>query len=234
MTQKPEATNMWSFYKVILQFDGPFAAAIPKDAKEIKAMLEHRQPTNAPEDAVPIDELADQVAEEVGAGEEEESQQGHSTFKKDNDGIYYEGRCVRGHLKDCALQVAPFFPGVKNFRSKVVNRTYVVETRIPMSKTEVEGTEQRFIQVMTKRGPRSSFKFIDYVRDPMMTFTLKVMRDNVIKLEHLQAIFEYGGTHGMGQERSQDWGRYGVVSIHEVNKDGSPVAELEEASSVAG
>lgn len=226
MTTAKEAKPMWLYYQVTLQFDGPFASAIPKDPHEIRAMLEHRMPANPPAGATPIDELAEQVAQEVQA--DEVPQPGWSTFKQDENGLYYEGRCVRGHLKDVALQVASFMTEtkagktevVKNFRSKFVNKTYVVTNKIPLGKKEPDGNEQRFIQVMTRQGPRSSFKFIDFVDSPRMTFVLKVLNDGVIREEHLRTIFEYGGTHGMGQERSQDWGRYALVDLKQVNRDG--------------
>jgi len=41
-----------------------------------------------------------------------------------------------------------------------------------------------------------------------LTFELKVFNDGVIAPEILNTIFEYGSIHGMGQERSQGWGRY--------------------------
>ena len=206
MPDKEDKKVMWTFYDVILQIEGPFAAAIPKDHDEILSMLTHRMPSVEPPDATPINELADQVAEEVGAAEE--SMPGWSTFKKDEKGLYYEGRCIRGHVKDCALQIQGFFPAVKQFRAKVANKVYVVTDKIHLGKEEPDGVEQRFIQVMTRQGPRSSIKNIDYVTDPRLEFALKVLNDNLIKEDHLQAIFDYGSVHGLGQERSQGWGRY--------------------------
>lgn len=213
MTEKdrPSLASIWKYYQATLQFEGKFAASIPKDPDGIRAMLEHRMPVKKPVAAIPIDVLTEQVVEEVEAYEA--PQPGWATFKRDDQGLYYEGRCVRGHLKDCGLQVAPFFPDVKNFRAKLVNKTYVVTDKIRLGKLEPDGTEQRFIQVLTRLGPRSSYKFIDYVECPRMIFTLKVLNDATIRDEHLRAIFVYGGTHGMGQERSQDFGRYHLESL---------------------
>jgi hypothetical protein len=46
---------------------GQFGASIPNDPKDIQNMLQYRQPTVAPKNAVPIDQLAAQVAQEVGS-----------------------------------------------------------------------------------------------------------------------------------------------------------------------
>ena len=220
-TEQPR--SMWDHYTVTIQFVGPLAAAIPKHPKAILAMLEHRQPARVPKNATPLPELAEQVAEEVGA--DEEAPVGYATFKSDEEGPYYEGRCIRGHLKDCALQVASFFPETKNFRAKFVNRVYVQTDKIPLfnryGKERIKtfsGPELRFIQVMTAQGPRSSLKQVDYIDSPRIQFTLAVLADGVIGEEHLRRVFEYGSVHGMGQERSQGWGRYQLASLQKVAK----------------
>ena len=230
---------MWTHYAVTLDFDGPFAAALPKTEDEIRAMLTHRMPLAKPDNAVPIEDLVAQVETEVGlpfAGSDttEEWLPGWATFKRDAAGLYYEGRCVRAHLKDCANILAQgVFSDILNFRMKFVNRVYVVDRNIPIWRRdkdsgvlyqlrEPDGTEQRFIQVMTRQGPRSSIKYLDYVESPTLHFVVAILdettaegeskkKGNEITVEHLRGVFEYGAMHGMGQERSQDWGRYAAT-----------------------
>ena len=91
------------------------------------------------------------------------------------------------------------------------------------SKNEIMyGVEQRFIHVMTARGERNAIKFLDYVVDPYIEFTLMLKNVNArplhtITLEHIETMLEYGTTHGLGAERSQGWGRYEVTGITEIN-----------------
>ena len=200
---------MWKEYRVELTMEDKFAASIPKTKEEIGKMLEHRMPTRKPEGAVPIEELTEKVSEEVGTeGESTEPEVGWATFKNNDKGLYYEGRCIRGHIKDCATQVKDLFPDTKAFKAKVANKVYVVNDVIPIGKDKPDGFEQRFIQVMTRQGPRSTYKYIDYVEGVKLEFTLRVLNDGVITEDMLQAIFDYGSVHGLGQERSQGWGRY--------------------------
>ena len=210
---------MWKKYEVELQMTGYFAASLPQTREEIEKMLENRMPAKPPEDFVPLDQLVDEVAEKVGAGEEgkgeeEELKYGWATFPRDDNGLYYEGRCVRGHIKDCANQVKDAIkPEVKALKAKVANKVYVMTDVIPLivdgaQAREIAGTVQRFVQVMTMRGPRSTIKFVDYLQKPALTFRLNVLDDGIITDDILNAIFEYGSIHGMGQERSQGWGRY--------------------------
>ncbi len=204
---------MWAKYEVELKFTTPFASSTPKNPKDIVAMLEARMPAKPPEDALPLPELAEQVAIEVGATVEVE--RGYATFKRDDNGLYYEARCVRAHIKDCANQLQGLL-NIKALKAKVANRVYVEPARIYLEKAEPDGNETRIIHAMTMKGPRSSLKTIDYVDKPTLKFRLKVLDDGVIDEEILKAIFEYGSEHGMGQERSQDWGKYELVRLGKV------------------
>lgn len=221
-------SNMWKYYDVELHFTTPFASGTPKNPRDIEAMLEARMPAKPPEDAVPLPELAEQIATEVEA--EPEVERGYATFKRDDKGLYYEARCVRAHLKDCSNQLQIFL-GIKALKAKVANHVYVQPVKLYLGKTkpdaaavmerppdepwkiidvvpDPDGNEIRIVHAMTMKGPRSSLKTIDYVDNGVLKFTLKVLDDRVIKRDILEAIFEYGGTHGIGQERSQGWGQY--------------------------
>jgi len=216
---------MWKKYEVELQMTGYFAASLPRTREEIEKMLEHRMPAKPPEDFIPLDELAGEVLEKVNPSkgerlgvneeaEEEELKYGWATFPRNEDGLYYEGRCVRGHLKDCANQVKDAIkPEVKALKAKVANKVYVMTDVIPLmvdsiQVKEIVGTVQRFVQVMTRQGPRSTIKYVDYLEKPVLTFRLNVLDDGIITDDIQNDIFEYGSIHGMGQERSQGWGRY--------------------------
>jgi len=205
---------MWKKYEAELQMTGKFAASLPKTKEAIEQMLKHRMPATPPENFTPIPELTEEVAEKVGApteGEEEEEElkYGWATFPRNEEGLYYEGRCIRGHIKDCANQIRDAIePPVKALKAKVANKVYVMTDVIPLGAKEIEGTEQRFVQVMTRQGPRSTIKYADYLEKPTLKFRLNVLNDGIITREILDSIFEYGSVHGLGQERSQGWGRY--------------------------
>ncbi|GAJ02676.1 unnamed protein product, partial [marine sediment metagenome] len=211
---------MWKLYEVELRFNTFFASSTPKNPKDIEAMLLARAPSDTQlkrrieqgEQITPIPELAEEVAEEVEARGEVE--RGYATFKRDEKGLYYEARCVRAHIKDCASQLQGLL-GIKAFKSKVANRVYVEPAKIYLGKSEPDGNETRIVHAMTMKGPRSSLKTIDYVDKPVLKFNLKVLDDGVIDKDILEAIFEYGSEHGMGQERSQDWGKYELVKLQE-------------------
>ena len=212
--------GLWAIYKVTWQFDGPVGGSIPKNPKAILAMLQARAPVTAPPDAIPLETLAVQVAEEVGVGAdgEEEPAETHNTFKRDELGFYVEDRALRAHIKDLAQQVSGFFPNIAGFRSKVANKVYVEEHKIHLMVGSdfvqvPTASETRYGAVMGARGPRSFIKIIEYVDNAVITFHLKVLRDGVITELNLRALFEYGGTHGFGPDRSLGWGRYTLTGL---------------------
>jgi hypothetical protein len=208
--EREPGESIWRGLHVELQVINELAAGLPKTPEEIVGMLDRRKPGKKPEGAKSLADLAVQVADEVGLGEleEEEKLPGWATFKRDAErGLYFEGRAVRGHIKDAAQQIVGLFD-VAAFKSKVANKVYVMTDRIYLGKMEPDGTIQRFIQAITPKGPRSTIKYIDYVVAPRLSFDLKVLDDGVIQDRHLRTIFEYGAVHGIGQERSQGLGRY--------------------------
>ena len=232
VTKSKEKIQVWKEYKVGLQINGEFGGQIPRSKTEIINMIQANAPKTKPEGAIQsLDELSQEVISQIDIQDEESDDYipGWSTFKRNaKNEIMYEGRCVRGHLKDCALQVADFFPAIKQFRAKVVNALYVKESMFNVYDSsrnpivEVDGVEQRFIHVMTARGERNAIKFLDYVVDPYIEFTLMLKNVNArplhtITLEHIETMLSYGSTHGLGAERSQGWGRYSVTGITEIN-----------------
>jgi hypothetical protein len=90
--------SIWRDYHVELQVTNELAAGLPKTEKEIEGMLERRMPGKKPVDAIPLEELVAKVSEEVGIDEEGDKEPQWATFPGDEHGLYYEGRCVRGHL----------------------------------------------------------------------------------------------------------------------------------------
>ena len=77
---------------------------------------------------------------------------------------------------------------------------------------EPSGLQQKTIHVQTRQGPRSAFKTFEYVENAMMRFQVKVLTrpdgKAVVTEKELDALFDYGGTHGYGGERGDGEGRY--------------------------
>lgn len=205
---------MFKTYKVTLNFTSWFAAGIPKNPDLLETYLQVKG--HGPESADPLD--AGELAEEIAEPSTDKWSVG---FKGDKDGIYYEGRCVKAHLKDCANVLQKTLE-IKALKSKLADRVTVQPERIRLLRNgatieKADGNYQLPITVMTRQGPRTSIKQVDYVDSPEMRFTLVVLADKVITEDTLRAIFEYGGTiKGMGQDRGLSMGRFHLVELKEI------------------
>lgn len=214
MTTPKKEKVMWLYFGVELSFVSRFANSAPKHPKDILAMLESRTATDAhlrkmreegEEEVIPIEQMAEELGLAVDASTD--ADRGHATFLRDDNGLYYEARCVRAHIKDCANQLQTLLD-IKALKAKVSNRVYVRPAKLILNREAIDGEELRIIHAMTPKGPRSSLKTVDFLENAKLSFSLKVLNDGVVDEKLINHIFEYGCEHGMGQERSQDWGRY--------------------------
>lgn len=137
-------------------------------------------------------------------------------------GIYAREHHIKAHFKDCANQIKDAI-GESALRSKVANKVYYLH-EINYFKRDGEyikvpdGVYQHPIQVQTAKGPKSALKINEFIERPTLTFAIKVLRDNVIDLDLLEAILEYGAEHGMFSERGLGYGKYNY-KIEEVSKE---------------
>lgn len=204
---------MFRKYRVTWKFRNEFAAGIPENPEALLAFLEARAPERRPEDAIPLEELAEQVAQEIHQPSTEREAALTTTFKEKNGALVYEARGVKAHIKDCASVLSKML-GITAFKAKVANRADIKPQFIPLTRngqpiTEVDGSEIRPVTTMTRLGPRTAVKIVKYVLAPELTFELLVLDDGVITEQHLRSIFQYGGNvKGAGQDRGLGWGRY--------------------------
>ncbi len=204
---------MFKEYKVKLKFQNEFAAGIPEDPNQLLSFLEARQPRTKPEGATPIEELAKGVAEEILAPETGGEAAITTTFKVKDGVLVYEARGVKSHIKDCA-NVLKEQLGVKGLKAKVADRLQVEPQFIKLHKdgkelTAPDGREIRPITTMTRQGPITAVKIVNYLMQPEMEFTLLVLDDGLVTKELLETLMTYGGRiKGLGQDRNLGWGRY--------------------------
>lgn len=134
-------------------------------------------------------------------------------FKRDEDGLYIEGRQLKAALKE-AVSVAMAAGKLKSrgwgktnkgLLSYLAEHVFVVEDRLHLGVTEASGVMQRFIH--TFRG--SGIQYEEYVTDAKVDFTL--ITDHDFSHDEWAAIWTTGEQQGIGASRSQGYGRYEVT-----------------------
>jgi hypothetical protein len=134
-------------------------------------------------------------------------------FKRDDQGLYIEGRQAKAALKEAAsVAVASGkLPGRKwgttnkGLLSYLAEHVMVVEERLHLGVAEATGVVQRFVH--TWRG--TGIQYEEYVEDAKVSFT--VITDHDFTDEQWALIWLTGEQQGIGASRSQGFGRYEVV-----------------------
>ncbi len=230
--------KMWSKYRVTLQFASPCIGGIPNAKNLIKGWLGTK---NLATTEAELDELVNATAADLGGKVEEKASAMWTVFKRDEKGIYLEGRQVKAMFKESSnilrdmLVKAEGKGKVKkageersrfsNLKSRVAERLYVEEDQIYLFRLqdgngpsvilkEADGSEERPIHVTTPMGPRTALKRTDFVNaGTRASFTVKTLNDNVVDQELLAVLLEHSAENGLGADRSQGNGKFTVVEI---------------------
>lgn len=217
-----DTTNpMFRQYDIRIEMTGKFAAGIPKNPESLLSFLESRSPETPPEDATPLPELVKEIEGEVFDPTISKEASLTTTFKKDDEGLVYEARGVKAHLKECAQILGQGHFDLAAMKSRVANRINIEPEMIPITRdgervTVPDGQEIRPITVMTMQGPRTAIKVVDFVDKITLAFSIVVLEDKVFQIDEkvLNALLSYGGRiKGLGQDRGIGWGRYRIRCI---------------------
>lgn len=134
-------------------------------------------------------------------------------FKRDEHGLYIEGRQLKAAIKE-ATSVAVAAGKInqkgwgktnKGLLGFVAEHVMVVERRLHLGVTEPSGVHQRFIH--TWRG--NAIQYEEYVENASFEFT--VIADYEFSEKDWALIWLTGEQQGIGASRSQDFGRYEVA-----------------------
>lgn len=135
-------------------------------------------------------------------------------FKRDEHGLYIEGRQLKAAIKEAANVAAGAgkIPGKKYGTTNkgllgfVAEHIFVVEDRLPLGVTEASGVVQRFVH--TFRG--TGIQYEEYVEDAKVNFTVETDWD--FGDEFWAMLWLTGEQQGVGASRSQGFGRYEVTA----------------------
>ena len=134
-------------------------------------------------------------------------------FKRDEHGLYIEGRQLKAALKEAAsvavaagkLNSRGWGKTNKGLLSYLAEHVFVVEDRLHLGVSEASGIAQRFVH--TFRG--TGIQYEEYIDDAKVDFT--VMADHDFTDAEWATIWLCGEQQGIGASRSQGYGRYEVT-----------------------
>ncbi len=130
-------------------------------------------------------------------------------FKRDEQGLYIEGRQLKAGFKEAASVRFPkvrWGPSSKGTISYFAEHFFVVEHRLHLGVTEPSGISQRFVH--TWRG--NGIQYEEYVTGARIDFTM--ITDVELSDEQWALLWLTAQEQGIGASRSQGFGRYEVVA----------------------
>jgi hypothetical protein len=183
----------------------------------VKKWLESRQPETEPTGARSIDEIHEEVLATIA----EETEASMLVFQRLDGHLVMRAGTVRAHIKDCARVMSAQYIGRANqtstraFSTRVINGVYLPNDTywVPLLSngerlTEPSGARDKPVHVRGPKGMTNALKRFEYVMPPVsMEFDLAVLGESVSEND-LRLVFDYGGVHGYGGERSDGEGRY--------------------------
>lgn len=212
-------------YRVTVRFTGKLLAGTPKDPEIISAWLRKGLPDAGDREieqkmletladlGVDVDSVLEDGAPNWAkvreASEMLETEKKTNGFKRNGDGLYYEGRCLKAALKECASVVyngrkwGPTRKGTKNF---VAERIFVEEDAIPLGRFAPDGVELIIGHVGGPQGERSTLTRYEYVEGVTITFHMLVL-DDCFSVDDWHAVYDEMEWNGLGAARSQQHGR---------------------------
>lgn len=132
-------------------------------------------------------------------------------FKRDELGIYIEGRQLKAALKEAANVSWPkrrWGPTNKGTRSFWAEHVFVVEDRLHLGMHEPTGVQQRFVN--TWRG--TGIQYEEYAENAKINFIIECDHDNeVITPEDWSEVWVRAENLGIGATRSQGFGKFVVT-----------------------
>lgn len=213
----------WPFtYRVVLTV-GRLVGGTPSDPKIIEGWLKTK--TMAKDDIL-RQMVAETMVERGGIAVEEAieavAEKSINGFKRDDFGLYIEGRQVKAAIKEAtsiarATDKLPSRFGTTKMGALRVatEHVFVVEDRIHLGRQIADGVQQRFVHATGPSGPRTGIQYEEFCEDVKLEFHVKT--DYEFSDKEWAMIWLTGQEQGLGASRSQGFGRYTVEVWERVN-----------------
>lgn len=210
-------------YGATLAFRDKIMGGTPKDPKIIEGWLRSKAGIADQEEIRQamlrtLIELGAEVRPDMSYAELEEASKHLAAskqtngFKRDEVGLYIEGRTVKALVKE---NINILFAGErwlatkKGPRSVVAERVFVNPDRIYLGVSEPSGVDLFIGHTSGPKGPQSNLTYYEYVERPVITFEVMVAQD-ALSLDQWAQMWVLAQENGLGALRSQGFGRFDI------------------------
>jgi len=229
-----EKGGLYDYYRIRLKFRDFIYGGIPKTASVIEAWIRARAAKAGHELSGPeLEGFIKKTAEEMGITMEEaeekikglkesEIEKSWTGFKRNGKGVYIEQRQIKAAIKQCAstLQFTAIrgsVGGVVGFKHTLKEGVFADPAQIILAPEET-GFHEFVGHITGPKGPQSIIQRMDYVEQAEIEIIVKAIRTNTVKDWHIQQIFELMQESGLGARRSQECGKFDMLSFEQVER----------------
>jgi len=132
-----------------------------------------------------------------------------TTFMIDDEGRpYIEERNIKALLKEAAATLG-YTRGPRSIAKPLTRGVFISPTRVFLGE-KIDGTMQRPVHVLTRRGPRSVVLKKDFVWQKEIEFDILVASPSITD-EQIENMLELSQEIGLGDSRSQGYGKFKIV-----------------------
>lgn len=228
----PYAEEAWPYkFAVTLQFTSEVRGGVPSDVNKAEGWLKSKLTTTDQQ----IQALVAQTMVERGISAEEAVTEVNrlkhlNGFKKDETGLYIEGRQAKAMLKEaCVVALSAnkivnrgWGATKKSLRPFLAEHAMVEELRLYLMRDgkpliEPDLVDQRFVHTFNGNG----IQYEESCVEPYVEFTIKT--DWPFTMKDWGMILLTGGEQGLGATRSQGFGKFVITKFDQIA--GKPIPE---------
>ena len=217
-----EKKSVFRHYKVVLKIRDKILGGIPWGFERIENLATQEYIKKLAADAKKVEEQA--VVKKDGETPEEKPKKKwkldpHATFTRTKDEkVCIEEKNIKGLMKECVQTL--YGRGRKStITQKLVSRAVFAYPPQIVIADEISGTIPMPVHAITPQGPRTSIQEADFVKQPTVSFTLKIAAKEITE-EILKELLTLGQEIGLGAVRTLGYGKFDVVSIELLNAEG--------------
>lgn len=218
---------MWTQYNVEWNFLTKLVSSVPADPKIRQGWIDGMAPEVKPPESRPLTEIAEEVTESMLQPDIEAP--GLHVFQRHEGKIVMRFATVRAHIKEVLGILSGTYvikiQGQRSFAVRGKNCLYypphiywmpIFDAKTGEPLTDPTGTYDKPVHAMTRKGPISAIKTMEYVDGAMMRWPLWVLTTpftpkaptQLFAEEDINTIFQYGGVKGYAGERNDGEGKY--------------------------
>lgn len=229
-----QVADIWTYYRVRIQYRNKVMGPAPTDPKMIEAWIRKGMGIN---DVLELRRLTVETAIELGydvdpdatmdelfkAAEKMAGTKKTNGFKRHPEhGLYIEGRTAKAMLKEVVNIKYPSQAERWGLTRKaptgfLAERVFVDPDDIYLSRWEPDGVLTVIGHVRTPKGERSTLAYVEYCAQPEIEFGIKVMDDCILE-NQWRVIWAVAQENGLGAMRSQGYGRFDVLDFEQIKK----------------